>query len=101
MVTDGSCDALTLNWAALRYKHTAAVGAVMSEKYATTANKMLSALRGVLKTSLRLELMDVYDYTRAVDIAICSCVLDFTLILIQMRSKGARRETNRNISFVL
>ena len=70
LLTDGSCDALTLNWAALRYKHTAAVRSVMSEKYAaTTANKMLSALRGVLKTSLRLELMDVYDYTRAVDIA--------------------------------
>lgn len=70
LLTDGNCDALTLDWAALRYKHTAAVRAVLEEKYAaTTANKMLSALRGVLKTALRLELIDVRDYTRAVDIA--------------------------------
>lgn len=70
LLTNGTCDALTLDWSALRYKHTAAVRAALEEKYAaTTANKMLSALRGVLKAALRLELLDVRDYTRAIDIS--------------------------------
>ncbi|PPS41956.1 tyrosine-type recombinase/integrase [Chroococcidiopsis sp. TS-821] len=70
LLTDGVADALTLNWAALRYKHTAAVRAALMEKYApATANKMLSALRRVLKEALRLELIDPLDYARAVDIA--------------------------------
>ncbi|WP_327321491.1 hypothetical protein [Gloeocapsopsis dulcis] len=70
MLTDKTADALTLNWAALRYKHTAAVRAALMEKYApATANKVLSALRRVLKEALRLELIDPLDYARAVDIA--------------------------------
>ncbi len=70
LLTNDTCDALTLDWSALRYKHTAAVRAALENKYApTTANKMLSALRGVLKAALRLELIDVFDYTRAVDIS--------------------------------
>lgn len=69
LLSDGSCDALTLDWAALRYKHTAAVRAALIEKYApATANKMLCALRRVLKEALRLELMDAKDFARAVDI---------------------------------
>lgn len=69
LLSDNSCDAITLNWAALRYKHTAAVRSVLMEKYApATANKMLSALRRVLKEALRLELMDAKDFARAVDI---------------------------------
>ena len=69
LLTNGYCDALTLNWAALRYKHTAAVRAVLMEKYSPAyANKMLSALRRVLKEALRLELMDARDFSRAVDI---------------------------------
>jgi site-specific recombinase XerD len=69
LLTDGQADCLTLDWAALRYKHTAALRAALMEKYApATANKMLSALRRVLKEALRLELMDAKDYARAVDI---------------------------------
>jgi integrase len=69
LLSNGHCDALTLNWAALRYKHTAAVRAVLMEKYSPAyANKMLSALRRVLKEALRLELMDARDFSRAVDI---------------------------------
>ncbi len=69
ILTSGQCDATTLNWAALSYQHTAALRAVLSEKYApTTANKMLSALRRVLLEARRLGLMDAEDYARAADI---------------------------------
>ncbi len=69
LLTDGRADALTLDWAALRYKHTSAVRAALMEKHSpATANKMLCALRRVLKEALRLELMDALDYARAVDI---------------------------------
>ncbi|AUB42367.1 Site-specific recombinase XerD [Nostoc flagelliforme CCNUN1] len=70
LLTNSSCDAMTLNWAALRYKHTAAVRSVLSEKYAPAyVNKVLSALRRVLKEALRLEIMDAVDFARAVDIS--------------------------------
>jgi site-specific recombinase XerD len=70
ILTSNECDALTLNWAELRYKHTALLRCILMEKYApATANKMLSALRRVLKEALRLELMDARDFARAVDIA--------------------------------
>lgn len=51
-------DALSINWAALRFQHTAAVRSRLAEDAsAATANKMLSALRGVLKAAWRLGLM--------------------------------------------
>jgi integrase/recombinase XerD len=69
MLTDGEADALTLQWAALRFQHTAAIRSRLAEQYrAATANKMLSALRGVLKTCWRLGYMSADDYTRAADI---------------------------------
>jgi site-specific recombinase XerD len=69
LLTDGRADYLTLDWASLRYKHTAALRAALMEKHSpATANKMLCALRRVLKEALRLELMDALDYARAVDI---------------------------------
>ncbi|MDV2998171.1 MAG: Tyrosine recombinase XerD [Chroococcidiopsis sp. SAG 2025] len=68
MLTNGQCDALTLDWSKLRYQHTAALLAVFKDKYApATANRMLSALRRVLKEARRLKLMDADDYDSAVD----------------------------------
>jgi site-specific recombinase XerD len=62
-------DALSLDWASLRFQHTAAVRSQLAEQYsAATANKMLSALRGVLKAAWRLGLMSAEDYTRASDL---------------------------------
>lgn len=62
-------DALSINWAALRFQHTAAVRSRLAKTYsAATANKMLSALRGVLKAAWRLGLMAAEDYTRAADL---------------------------------
>lgn len=66
---DGS-DSLSLDWSQLRYQHTAAIRAQLARDYApATANKMLSALRGVLKEAWRLGQMSAEDYQRAVDIA--------------------------------
>ena len=63
-------DALTLDWSQLRYQHTAAIRARLAAQYApATTNKILSALRGVLKEAWRLQQMSAEDYQRAVDIA--------------------------------
>jgi len=68
LLTNGECDASTLNWAALRYKHTSALRTALREKYApATANKMLCALRRVLKEAARLDLIDPLDHAKAVD----------------------------------
>ena len=70
LLTNGSCDALTLDWSQLRYQHTAAVRSVLMEKYSpATANKMLCALRRTLKEARRLGLMAAEDYERAIDIS--------------------------------
>ena len=68
-LTGGCCDAMTLNWAALRYHHTAAVRAVLMEKYSpATANKMLCGLRRVLEEAKKLDLMSASDYKAAVEL---------------------------------
>ena len=69
LLTNGHCDALTLDWSQLRYRHTAAVRAVLVEQYAaSTVNQMLCALRRVLKEAKKLKLMSPTDYAYAVDI---------------------------------
>jgi site-specific recombinase XerD len=70
LLTNGEADYLTLNWAALRYKHTAAIRAALVKNYEpATVNRVLCALRRVLKEALRLELISPVDYARAVDIS--------------------------------
>lgn len=62
-------DILSVNWGGLRYAHTAAIRARLAQRYSVaTANRMLSALRGVLKEAWRLGYMSAEDYQRAVDI---------------------------------
>jgi site-specific recombinase XerD len=69
LLTNGECGAMTLNWAALRYKHTAALRSALEKKYApASVNQMLCALRRVLKEALRLDLIDPLDYSKAVDV---------------------------------
>lgn len=69
MVSSGRADAFSLPWGAMRYKHAAAIRAQLAERYAySTANKMLSALRGVLKAAWRLGLMDAESYHTAVSV---------------------------------
>ena len=53
-------------WDQLRYQHTAALRSLLVEQYAaSTANKMLAALRGVLKEAWQLGHMASEDYHRA------------------------------------
>lgn len=70
LLTGGECNALTLNWAALQYQHTAAVRAVLLEKYSPAmTNKMLCALRRTLKEAWRLGLISAEARDRATDLA--------------------------------
>ncbi len=68
-LSGGRCDALSLDWARLRYGHTAALRSALAQRYApASVNQALAALKGVLKAAWRLELMDDRDYARAVDV---------------------------------
>ncbi len=58
-----------VEWWNLEYQHTQAIRSQFAERYApAAANKILSALRGVLKESWRLGFMDAETYHRAIDI---------------------------------
>ncbi|MEC4989032.1 MAG: site-specific integrase [Oscillatoria sp. PMC 1068.18] len=70
LLTNGECDALTLNWAALRYHHTAAVQATLLELHAPrTVKKMIVALRRVLREAHKLKQMDAETYQDAIDLS--------------------------------
>lgn len=69
IVSGSSRNAETMPWAALRYSHTQAVRSLLAERYApATANKILAALRGVLREAWRLGLLDAEAYRRAADL---------------------------------
>jgi site-specific recombinase XerD len=68
-LTGGTCNAETCPWGTLRFQHTAAIRAWLAERYAAaTANKMLAALRGVLKAAWRLGQMTAEEHARACDL---------------------------------
>lgn len=70
LLSGGEADALGLAWHELRYGHTAFVRSRLASAYApATANKMLSALRGVLKECFRLGYTTAEDHARARDLA--------------------------------
>jgi site-specific recombinase XerD len=70
IITDGRDDARSLRWQDLRYQHTQAIRTALAARYApATANKMLAALRGVLREAWRLGLTPAEDYHRACDLA--------------------------------
>lgn len=64
-------DVYLFPWWNLNYQHTQALRAALMESEYTpsTINRMMSALRGVLKECWRLELMGVEEYNRAADMA--------------------------------
>jgi site-specific recombinase XerD len=56
---------LTLPWHLLDYAHTSAIRARLAERFApATANRMLAAVRGVLKAAFKLGLIDADRMTR-------------------------------------
>lgn len=58
----------SLPWRVLRFQHTQAIRAALVSSYGERAiNRMLSALRGVLKAAWRLGQIDTEDYQRALD----------------------------------
>jgi integrase len=66
----GGGDPWRYSWHQLRYRDTARVRAQLVSRYApATVNKMLTVLRGVLKTCWRLGLMDAETFHRAADVA--------------------------------
>src|SRR5579863_473740 len=66
LVSGGEATAETLPWHTLRRQHTAAVRAALASRYGVrTANRMLAALRGVLRESVELGLMDAESFQRA------------------------------------
>lgn len=69
VLTLAPMDPRAFPWGSLTYADTAAVRAALAARYApVTANKMLAALRGVLREAWRLRAMEVERYHRAVDI---------------------------------
>lgn len=70
LLTGGRATHLTLPWHHLEYAHGAAVRSALAEQYApATANKMLSALRGVLKETWRLGYIDAEHLHRTTDLS--------------------------------
>jgi site-specific recombinase XerD len=66
----GAGDPFTFQWSALRAEHVAEIRKRLAEAYApATANRILTALRGVLKAAFVKKQMTAEDYQRAVMIA--------------------------------
>ena len=69
LLTAGECDAMTLDWSKLRYRHTAAVRTALKQKLAAnTVNRMLVALRRVLLEAHQLDLIEMTDYNKAISL---------------------------------
>ncbi len=62
-------DVESMNWGALRYQHVQFIRARLSETYApSTANRLLTALRRVLREAWRLDYMTEADYSKLADV---------------------------------
>jgi site-specific recombinase XerD len=69
LASAGELGALDFPWWLLRYQHSEAIRGRLAESYApATANKMLSAMKGVLKSCWRLGLMSADERDRASDV---------------------------------
>lgn len=66
LLSGGRATVDSLDWAALRFQHTAALRAALAREYKpATVNKMLSALRGTLRAAWQLGQMTAEDWQRA------------------------------------
>jgi hypothetical protein len=58
LLTQGTCDAMTLDWGKLRYSHTILLRLELPKSYApSTVNQILSALKRVLEEAKKLKLI--------------------------------------------
>jgi len=66
---DEEVTAWDVPWHQLRFQHTQAIRSALADQYAhTTANRMLSALRGTLKAAWKLGLMTGEEYQKAASV---------------------------------
>jgi site-specific recombinase XerD len=66
ILTNGALTAEELPWGSLRFQHTTALRSALSQRYtAAGANKILSAVRGVLRVAWQLEYMAAEDFHAA------------------------------------
>lgn len=67
-LTSGAMGWNEIPWVEIRYQHVARLRAALAETYApATANKILAAVRGVVRECWRLRLIDADDYQRVAD----------------------------------
>ena len=84
--------ALTLNWAGLRYQHVQAIRARLQEKYnATTANRLLVALRRVLREAYTLGQIPHADYAAMAAVKRITIVSDDTEAGLMGRATRSKR----------
>ena len=68
MLAEGA-GALSFPWVKIRFQHVQAIRSWLEERYAaSTTNRYLSALRGVLKSAWRLGQITAEEYHRAADV---------------------------------
>ena len=69
LLTGTEADPASIPWWKVEYQHTQALRSLLMERYSpASTNKMLAALRGVLRESWRLGFMDAETFHRAIDI---------------------------------
>lgn len=69
VVGDEDIDRYSIPWHQLRFQHAQAIRSELQDRYAhSTVNRMLSALRGVLKAAWKLGLMTAEDYHKAASV---------------------------------
>lgn len=67
LLSSGRCDWQSFPWQALGPQHTQALRSELADRYAaTTANKMLASIRGVLRAAWELGQVDTDRYQRAI-----------------------------------
>jgi len=69
MLSHGEADRHGIPWHLLRYEHAATIRQQLAERFApSTANRMLSSIRGVLREAWNLGLLSAEEYQRAISV---------------------------------
>ena len=69
LLTGTKAEPLQVPWWNVQYQHSQAIRSLLMERYSpVSANKIMAALRGVLREAWRLGFMDAETFPRAIDI---------------------------------